>query len=139
MRGVTCAQGSNPCPSVFFKSVSGCCSPLYLRKSRVYQVADRLPGSMRLRFCFLTLSLCNFFSSPERCPSGLRSTPGKRVCASRTQGSNPCLSAIIKKGPCRLQSPFFIVFAAPRHEAEAEIGEAAKKRRSTSPVCRQAL
>jgi hypothetical protein len=31
----------------------------------------------------------------ERCPSGLRSTLGKRVCAERcTAGSNPALSAI---------------------------------------------
>jgi hypothetical protein len=28
----------------------------------------------------------------ERCPSGLRGTPGKRVCVSRTLGSNPSLS-----------------------------------------------
>lgn len=37
------------------------------------------------------------FASPpktERCPSGLRSTPGKRVYAyRRTEGSNPSLSA----------------------------------------------
>jgi hypothetical protein len=32
-------------------------------------------------------------AAPERCPSGLRSTLGKRVCPKGTGGSNPPLSA----------------------------------------------
>ena len=35
------------------------------------------------------------FPAPERCPSGLRSTLGKRVYAKRTGGSNPPLSATV--------------------------------------------
>src|SRR5205823_6172652 len=35
------------------------------------------------------------FPPPERCPSGLRSTLGKRVCPKGTEGSNPSLSATI--------------------------------------------
>ena len=34
----------------------------------------------------------------ERCPSGLRSTPGERVGPKGLQGSNPCLSASVRWG-----------------------------------------
>jgi hypothetical protein len=41
------------------------------------------------------LQSCDSFENEERCPSGLRSTLGKRVCGGcRTVGSNPTLSAI---------------------------------------------
>ena len=42
--------------------------------------------------------LCSFRLYSERCLSGLKSTLGKRVCAlKRTEGSNPSLSAMIKR------------------------------------------
>ena len=48
---------------------------------------------------FDTLTVFSACRTPERCPSGLRSTLGKRVCvAKRTAGSNPALSAILRPG-----------------------------------------
>src|SRR5262249_60573626 len=41
------------------------------------------------------------YPPPERCPSGLRSTLGKRVYAKRTGGSNPPLSATVVPPPPR--------------------------------------